>query len=262
MARVFAQPVWRRALSTPVGAPAVPARVPRLAVPLERAAFAAPFELVCCGVLSAARAGPGAERDDASHTLAEAACRRATYVTDRWFVAFSDGAAVVTPDQFDAGVRALLDGGAARAALGFRALDADGDGVIGEDELRKYLRSFNTLYFDGYDALHLDKEAAANLAAFCERWTDGLARGMLDEPASGGARGAPLTLEAWRARPHAGQLIFIDAFVEHAGHCFGHMASKTDRVIDEIRGKRRARDGLRLVLGTLGMGAVVSLFFL
>lgn len=250
--------IGRRALSVdaaPTQLPVALSRLPRPAAPLDRAAFAEPFEALCCDVLSASRAGEGAERDEASQTMAEAACRRATYVTDRWFHIFSEGSDLVTPEQFDACVLKLLEGGNNRAALAFRALDADADGVISEAELRKYLRSFNALYHDGYNALHLDKEAAANLGTFCERWTEGLVEGMLSPP-------VPLTLEAWRARPHAGQLVFIDAFVEHAGHCFGHMESKTDRVIDEIRGKKRFADTLRLALGMAGMGAVVSLFYL
>lgn len=241
--------------------------LPRPSQPLDRAAFTEPFGALCCEVLSASRAGEGAERDDASQTMAEAACRRATYVTDRWFDAFAAGAGAVTPEQFDAGVLALLQGGEPRSALAFRALDADGDGVVSEVELRAYLRSFNALYYDGYAALHLDKEAAANLGAFADRWTDGLVHGLLQQPpppAEGGEAppAAPLTLVGWRSAAHAGQLVLIDSFVEHAGHCFGHMESKTDRVIDEIRRSTRSRDVLRLALGTLSMGAVVSLFFL
>ncbi|KAJ1640159.1 hypothetical protein T492DRAFT_898759 [Pavlovales sp. CCMP2436] len=258
-ARFLATRIGRRALSS---APAL-ARAP-----LDRGAFSAPFEAVCCDALSRSRAGAGAERDEAAVTMAEAASRRAAYVTDRWFRVLAEGSDVVTPEQFDVGISQLIGGGDARSLLAFRALDADGDGVIGEDELRRYLRSFNALYLDGYTTLHLDREAAANLEAFSTRWTEGLVEGMLAQPGTAerekekGKEKAPLTLEAWRAQPHAGQLMFIDAYVEHAGHCFGHMESKADRVIDDMRSKDQSRDLLRLVFGVATMSGVVSLFFL
>jgi hypothetical protein len=245
------------------GAPSAPAVLPtsipypRPTAPLDPAAFAAAFELVCCDALSAARANRAAERDEASQTMAEAAFRHASYVTARWFAVFADGAPVVSPAQFEANVLALLGGGEPRAALAFRALDADGDGVIGAAELRAYLVSFNALYLDGHDALHLDREAAANLASFCGRWTDSLHASLLPADSS-----AALDAAAWRAQPHGGQFLLVDSYVQHAGHCFGHMESKTDRVIDEIRSKQRTTDALRLGAGLLGMGAVASLFYL
>lgn len=252
--------LWGRCLSTPTALPAALSNYPRPTEPMDRAAFGEAFGVVCVKVLSAARAGSGAELDEARQGMAEAACRRAVYVADRWFSVMAKGADTVSPEAFDEGVLALLEGGDARAAMAFAALDADADGVISEAELREYLSSFNALYLDGRKALHLDEEAATNLRNFCEEFSDKLAVVLLTG-GQGGTSKRPLTKSTWCSLLHGGQMVLIDSYDEHAGHCFEHMHSSTDRVIEEIILRQRRWDVLRLAAGTLTMGAVLGLFF-
>lgn len=228
--------------------------LPVLKATMARHEFYEPFEAICCQTLGAARAGEHGHLDEAAVGMAEAACRHARYIADRWFDVFADSADELSAEKLLAGLEHVLAGGEGRAKLAFRALDADGDGVISPSELHAYLNSFNTLYSNGEDTLYLDAEGARGLRTFCDKWTSSMSAGLLGD--------TPLDYAQWTSQPHGGSVILIDSFVEHAAHCLPHMASGTDRVIAEIQAKQQRRDLARLGVGVACIAAVCGLFYL